>query len=40
MARLMIDHINWKPEAPGVMGERERRLFGMADRQRLEAGSA
>jgi carbon-monoxide dehydrogenase catalytic subunit len=40
MARLMIDHINKKREALGIMGERERKLFDMADRQKLEAESA
>ena len=40
MAQLMIDHVNRKREAQGIMGEGERRLFDMADRQRLQAGSA
>jgi carbon-monoxide dehydrogenase catalytic subunit len=36
MAHLMIDHINKKREALGIMGERERVLMDMADRQALE----
>jgi carbon-monoxide dehydrogenase catalytic subunit len=40
MARLMIDHINKKREALGIMAARERKLFDMADRQKLEAESA
>jgi carbon-monoxide dehydrogenase catalytic subunit len=40
MARLMIDHINKKREALGIMAARERKLFDMADRQKLEAEGA
>jgi carbon-monoxide dehydrogenase catalytic subunit len=36
MAHLMIDHIDKKREALGIMGERERVLMDMADRQALE----
>ena len=36
MAHLMINHINKKREALGIMGERERVLMDMADRQALE----
>jgi carbon-monoxide dehydrogenase catalytic subunit len=36
MAALMIDHIDKKREALGIMGERERVLMDMADRQALE----
>jgi carbon-monoxide dehydrogenase catalytic subunit len=41
MAHLMIDHIDKKREALGIMGERERVLMDMADRQALdvEAGT-
>ena len=35
MADLMIDHIDKKREALGIMGERERVLMDMADRQAL-----
>jgi len=33
MAHLMIDHINKKRAALGIMGERERKLFSMEDRR-------
>ncbi len=33
MANLMIDHIDKKREALGIMGERERKLFSMEDRR-------
>jgi carbon-monoxide dehydrogenase catalytic subunit len=33
MARLMIDHIDKKRMALGIMGERERKLFSMEDRR-------
>jgi carbon-monoxide dehydrogenase catalytic subunit len=33
MAAKMIDHINKKREELGIMGERERKLFDMADRR-------
>jgi carbon-monoxide dehydrogenase catalytic subunit len=36
MAHLMIDHIDKKREALGIMGERERVLMDMADRMALE----
>jgi carbon-monoxide dehydrogenase catalytic subunit len=36
MAALMIDHIDKKREALGIMGERERVLMDMADRRDLE----
>jgi carbon-monoxide dehydrogenase catalytic subunit len=36
MAAMMIDHIDKKREALGIMGERERVLMDMADRQALE----
>jgi len=36
----MIDHINKKREALGIMAARERKLFDMADRQKLEAEGA
>jgi carbon-monoxide dehydrogenase catalytic subunit len=36
MAHLMIDHIDKKREALGIMGERERVLMDMADRQALD----
>jgi carbon-monoxide dehydrogenase catalytic subunit len=36
MATLMIDHIDKKREALGIMGERERVLMDMADRQKLD----
>ena len=41
MAHLMIDHIDKKREALGIMGERERVLMDMADRMALdvEAGN-
>jgi carbon-monoxide dehydrogenase catalytic subunit len=35
MAALMINHINKKREALGIMGERERKLFSMEDRRAL-----
>jgi carbon-monoxide dehydrogenase catalytic subunit len=35
MAGRMIDHINKKREALGIMGERERKLFSMEDRRAL-----
>jgi carbon-monoxide dehydrogenase catalytic subunit len=40
MAALMIDHIDKKREALGIMGERERVLMDMADRQALEVEEA
>jgi carbon-monoxide dehydrogenase catalytic subunit len=40
MAAMMIDHINKKREALGIMGERERVLMDMADRQALEVEAA
>lgn len=33
IARLVIDHIDKKREALGIMGERERKLFSMEDRR-------
>jgi carbon-monoxide dehydrogenase catalytic subunit len=36
MAHLMISHIDKKREALGIMGERERKLFGMEDRRAME----
>ena len=36
MAAMIIDHIDKKREALGIMGERERVLMDMADRQALE----
>jgi carbon-monoxide dehydrogenase catalytic subunit len=36
MARMMIDHIDKKREALGIMGPRERKLFDMADRRALD----
>jgi anaerobic carbon-monoxide dehydrogenase catalytic subunit len=33
MARMMIDHIDKKRAALGIMGERERKLFSMEDRR-------
>jgi carbon-monoxide dehydrogenase catalytic subunit len=33
IARLMIDHIDKKRAALGIMGERERKLFSMEDRR-------
>jgi carbon-monoxide dehydrogenase catalytic subunit len=36
MAHVMIDHIDKKREALGIMGERERVLMDMADRRDLE----
>lgn len=36
MARLMIDHIDKKRMALGIMGERERKLFSMEDRRAAE----
>jgi carbon-monoxide dehydrogenase catalytic subunit len=36
MAAMVIDHIDKKREALGIMGERERVLMDMADRQALE----
>jgi len=33
MAAKMIAHINKKREALGILGERERKLFDMADRR-------
>jgi carbon-monoxide dehydrogenase catalytic subunit len=36
MAHVMIEHIDKKREALGIMGERERVLMDMADRQALE----
>jgi carbon-monoxide dehydrogenase catalytic subunit len=32
----MISHIDKKREALGIMGERERKLFGMEDRRAME----
>ncbi len=36
MAHLMISHIDKKREALGILGERERKLFGMEDRRAME----
>lgn len=36
MAHLMIDHIDKKRMALGIMGERERKLFSMEDRRVAE----
>jgi carbon-monoxide dehydrogenase catalytic subunit len=36
MAAMIIDHIDKKREALGIMGERERVLMDMADRQKLD----
>ena len=36
MAHLMIDHIDKKREALGIMGERERVLMDMTDRREME----
>ena len=33
IARLMIDHIDKKREALGIMGKKERKLFSMEDRR-------
>jgi carbon-monoxide dehydrogenase catalytic subunit len=33
IARLMIDHIDKKREALGIMGKKERKLFSMDDRR-------
>ncbi|MBI5594378.1 MAG: anaerobic carbon-monoxide dehydrogenase catalytic subunit [Deltaproteobacteria bacterium] len=40
MAHLMIQHINKKRVALGIMGERERKLFDMSDRRAVESGEA
>ena len=36
MAHLMIEHINKKRAALGIVGERERKLFSMEDRRAAE----
>ena len=36
MAHMMIEHIDKKREALGIMGPRERKLFDMADRRALD----